>query len=188
MELLLFTAVLLLLIACFPYFRIFVKRLLMRHKLRSVCRRKEFALIPAHRLWLFGSRNGRRCDFYIDTPNAVYAVKLFGILRHTNKLVFQRDGRYVIRRHIAFISSIAMSIVYPIDSDSKAFPPYNFRYRYRNEWYLKAHRSVLLLSPTCMEVRVATSTGEKVIGNRETFADMTLFSLSGLIGELEITA
>ena len=72
MKLLLIVAAVAALIALIPYLRIFIKRLELYFRLRGYCRRKGFALQPTHTFWMFGSRRGRRCDFYIVSGFAVY--------------------------------------------------------------------------------------------------------------------
>ena len=78
MEVFLFILSVVLVINLYPYLRTGVKRVLMVGKLKKFCRENEYMLIPVGRFWMFAHRLGKNCDFYIETPDTVYSVKLFG--------------------------------------------------------------------------------------------------------------
>lgn len=183
MEVYLLIAAILLAVWLYPYARTFFKRLAMRRKLRRICKAKGYSIHPAHRLWLFGRRMASSCDFYIETPDTVYAVKLFGMKKRLQKLIIRRDS-FIIRHYIGVVSRTGTA---PISYDSKPrpLPDYNFRVSFRDEWYSKAIRPVLLLNPTCFEARVEKDHKEVLIGNSEAFSGMTLFTLAGFLGQLE---
>lgn len=183
MEVYLLIAAIVLTVWLYPYARAFFKRLAMFRKLRRICKTKGYLIHPVHRLWLFGRRTSRSCDFYIETPDTVYAVKLFGMKKRTQNLIIRGDS-FVIRHFIGIIGKVSVARI-PVDSKPHPMPDYNFRLSFRDEWYRKAIRPVLLLNPACLEVWIEKNHREILIGNSEAFSGMTLFTLAGFLGELE---
>lgn len=183
MEVYLLIAAIVLTVWLYPYARTFFKRLAMRRKLRRICKNRGYTIHPAHRFWLFGRRMSRSCDFYVETPDTVYAVKLFGMKKRLQKLIIRKDY-FIVRNYIGIISRTGTA---PLSYDSKPcpLPDYNFRLAFRDEWYRKAIRPVFLLHPTCFEVRVEKDHKEVLIGSSEAFSGMTLFTLAGFLGELD---
>lgn len=74
------------------FVRFLFKRLALCVKLRRWCRKNGYSLIPAHFMWLFATKHGKRCDFYIELPDEVYAVKLWNTRGVTEELTFTSDG------------------------------------------------------------------------------------------------
>lgn len=184
MEVYLIAAAIVLILWLFPFARIFCKRISMRRKLQKVCNTKGYSLHPAHRFWLFGRRMGKSCDFYIETPYTLYAVKLFGIKNKKHDLILDRGGNFAVRRHFNFLSWFSKSRL-STNLRSRRIPDYDFRAAFRDEWYRKGICPVLLLHPGCAEIRLNTGNSEVIIGNSEAFAGMILYTLSGFLSELE---
>ena len=176
------------LIMLFPYIRCFFKRVICMTKIKRLCRKKRYQLHPTHPLWFLGNRRTQRCDCYIETPNEVFAVKLFGMPRRVSILVLKENGEYFIRNFIALISSIGQGIRFPIDSKPKPMPVYDFRYKYRDEWEIKTPRRVLLVNPVSMEFKRQPQHGSEVIvGAGDIVNGMEIDSLSRLLSDLENT-
>lgn len=184
MEVYLLIAGIALAVWLYPYLRILVKRLILRGKLRRACKIGGSFLIPAHRFWFLGRRRGATVDFYVETPNCVYPVKLFGMKRRGQTLVFDSGGRYVVRHYMGLMGMFGRGRI-SMDSKPKPLPAYNFRAGFRQEWYLKSIRPILLLNPTCLEVRAERERREIIIGSGEAFSGMTLFTLPRFLGELD---
>ena len=66
---------------CFPYIRCFFKRLSLLSKIKNVCRKKGYRIQGTHFFWFLRGRNGKGCDCTIETTEAVFAIKLFGVPR-----------------------------------------------------------------------------------------------------------
>jgi len=168
-----------------PYFRCFFKRVTCMRKLKKVCRTKGYQLHKTHFFWFLGHKNAKKCDFYIETRNQVFAVKLFGMPNRRTVLIFKENGEYMIRRFTAFIS-YGSAVRFPIDSKPRKMPTYHFRYRYRDAWEIKTPRQVLLVNPVSMEFRRTPSHGKEILlGAGEVVCGMEIDSLPRLLADLE---
>lgn len=184
MEAILIAAAIVLIIGLCPFVRVFFVRLSMGRKLRRICKGKGYTLHPARRFWLLGHRMGKSCDFYIETPYTLYAVKLFSVKKKKHYLILDGGGCFAVRRYFGLLNWFAKARA-PINSRRRRIPDYNFRAAFRDEWYRKGICPVLLLNPACAEIRVNVGHSEIIVGNSEAFAGMTLFNLSGFLSELE---
>ena len=172
-------------IALFPYIRCFFKRLKCANKIKRLCRNKNYKIHATHPLWFLGSKHTKKCDFYIETANEVFAVKLFGMPRRLSILILKENGEYFIRSFIALIS-YGGGIRFPINGKPKPMPVYDFRYKYRDEWEIKTPRRVLLVNPVSMEFkRQPHHGGEVTVGAGEIVNGMEIDSLPRLLGDLE---
>ena len=173
------------LIALCPYVRCLIKRLICMKKIKKTCRKKGYSLHPTHPFWFFGSRYAKRCDAYVETPNEVFAIKLFAIPKRHTVLVFKENGEYFVRRFLAFLSW-GSSIRFPIDGRHHPLPLYDFRYEYQRTWEIKTPRRILLVNPVSMEFRRRPSHGsETILGAGDIVNGMEIHSLSRLLGEME---
>ena len=172
-------------IALFPYIRCFFKRLKCVYKIKRLCRNKNYKIHATHPLWFLGSKHTKKCDFYIETANEVFAVKMFGMPRRLSILILKENGEYFIRSFIALIS-YGGGIRFPINGKPKPMPAYNFRHKYRDEWEIKTPRRVLLVNPASMEFkRQPHHGGEVTVGAGEIVNGMEIDSLPRLLGDLE---
>ena len=105
-------------IIAIPYFRFVFKRIKCACLIKKVCKKRKFRSFAVKPLWFFGCKYGKNCDVYIETPNEVYSVKLFGMKKRRSVLLLWEDGRYSVRNFIAVIS-FGTAIQYPIDSKAK---------------------------------------------------------------------
>ena len=172
-------------IALFPYIRCFFKRLKCANKIKRLCQNKNYKIHATHPLWFLGSKHTKKCDFYIETANEVFAVKLFGMPRRLSILILKENGEYFIRSFIALIS-YGGGIRFPINGKPKPMPAYNFRYKYRDEWEIKTPRRVLLVNPVSMEFKRQPQHGSEVIvGAGDIVNGMEIYSLPRFLGYLE---
>ncbi len=172
-------------IIAIPYFRFVFKRIKCARELKAVCKKRGYRFIKGSALWLFGGKYGRKCDLYIETPNEIYSVKLFGMKKRRSVLLLWEDGRYSVRNFIAVIS-FGTAIQYPIDSKAKNLPAYDFRYRFKEEWEIKTPHNILLVNPVSIEFRRKKPSGaEALLGDGETVNGMRVCSLPRFLSELE---
>ena len=173
------------LVILFPFIRCFFKRLVCAVKIKRICKRKNLVVHPTHILWFLGSKRGKNCDFYIETPTQVLAIKLFGAPRRLSILTFKENGNYFFRSYVALLSYGAGFHI-PIDGREKKMPNFDFRYQCEKDWYEKKTRNVLLANPTPMEFRYQPLHGaESIISVGEVVNGMQIYSLQHLLKELE---
>jgi len=166
----------------FPYIRCFIKRIICAVKLTYVCKKKHYVLHKTNPLWFLGHKYSPKCDCYIETPNSLYSVKLFGVSRHSSILLFKEDGTYFIRRHLYILPFVG----YTFDSKPRTLPVYNFRYRFAQDWEIKTPHNVLLVNPVSMEVRLQPNFGpEVIIGAGDVVNGTEIQPLARFLGELE---
>ena len=182
MEFWIFLLCVIVLFLAYSYLRCFVKRLVCLGKIRRLCRKKHYRIVGTHLLWFLGSRHADRCDCYIETPNEVYAVKLFGLPRRQTVLILKENGEYVIRSFLALLPFVHFTF----HTKPRAMPVYDFRHDYRDEWEIKTPHHILLTNPTPMEIRRQPSrSGEVIIGTGDVVNGMEIASLPGFLGMLE---
>ncbi len=173
----------------YPYLRITVKRIIMTVRLKKLCQKLGYTLYPTHPFWFFGDKRRNSCDCHIETPHEIYSVKLFSVKSRNSELVFKWNGKYYeyfLRNFLTLISTIGAAVKYPIEGKIKPFPAYNFDLNYKQEWYAKIHRRILLVNPVCREIRLQTKHDTEVLrGSGDTVNGTQIYSLSRFLGELE---
>ncbi len=173
-------------IVLIPFGRILVKRLILSAKIRKFCVENNLNFVGTHLLWCLGGKNGKNCDFYIESRDTVYSVKLWAMKRRHTILCFTYNGHYFIRGFVAFASGMSMGKI-PVDSKFKTLPDFDFRYKFREEWYGKDYKPILLINPTCYEVRlIGRDKKESVVGRGQTVNGFYIHTLSSLLSKLYI--
>lgn len=165
-----------------PYIRVASRRILLVGKISSLCKRIGARLHKNHPLWLFGGSRGRACDIYIETDETAWSVKLFGMKRRTTELCFTDDRRYFIRSYIAFAAGMFARV--PLDSKKRELPAYDFRAGFRDEWYMKRFKPVLLINPVCLQINYTSACGNRIVGAGEIMNDMYIYSSSRLMSDI----
>ncbi len=169
----------------FPYIRCFFKRLTCMTKIQKICKRKGYPMHKNHPFWLFGNKYAKRCDFYIETSNEIFAIKFFGVPRRRCVLIIKENGEYFIRRFVAMISYGSVKR-FSINGKSHPMPAYDFRYRYRDEWKMKNPRNILLISPVSRDFGKQSKYGRDVIVSAgDIINGMEIDSLDRLLEDLE---
>lgn len=166
----------------YPPLRWIGKRLACGRRLTRFCRERGFSLHPAHRLWFFGLRRREGCDCCIETPEEIYAIKLFGALHRRRTLVFTDRGTYCFRSFLTLMGLVD----FHFDGKPHPLPAYRFPLQDREEWVLKTPHRVLLIHPIPVDIRRRTANGaEEILGAGDVVCDMEIQSLSRLLGRLE---
>lgn len=181
MEGLLYLFGMIVLIKIYPYVRCFFKRLLCFLKVKHFCRKMRYDLYGTHSFWFLGSKHNSMCDFYIETPEEVYAVKLFAMLHRRSMLIFREGGSYFVRRFVG-----VLWIPFFWNSELKSLKNYAFRYKYKDEWKRKRTHNVLLINPISMDIfRQAINGYEDAVGLGDEVNGMEIYSLSRLLATVE---
>lgn len=172
-------------LALIPVWRFLVKRLILAHKVKKLCRRKGFKLHKNGMFWLFGGKHGAACDFYIETRESVYSVKMFDMRRNT-ELVFHDDGSYHVRRLTAMLV-MGGYVDLSADGEKKKFPRIDYRYHYRMDWEIKTPRPILLVHPVCREMRYIDGGKSRALTVGQSFGGAKVYSLSRFLSDLEVS-
>ena len=168
-------------IFCFPFIRLFVKRISLVIRLKKACKEKGYSLVSVKPLWFLSLNNSKNCDFYIIKEYEILCVKLFGLRRRDSTLVFMDDNKCSLRK---YIKGLPPAIVYssPVQTAIKSLPVFNFRYKYKLDWELKMPRNILLINPVSAEIKYAPrSGGERFVGSNEKINNFEIASLSRFI-------
>ena len=134
--------------AAYPYTRIFIKRLILFCKLKRLCKNCGFTLIKNKLFWFLGRNGSREYDFFIETEEKVFKVKLFSVKYKVSFLFFRSDSIYYTERYIMPLPRVFI----PITSLKKRFPQITGNFEKKEEWYIKSEIPVLLLNPVCTDV------------------------------------
>lgn len=182
MEVAILIAVIILFFPTYRCLRFLLKRTVLIFKIKQVCKSKNYIMHGTRPLWFLGRKSTPSCDLYIETPDTVFAIKLFGVANRHSTLVFTEKREYFIRIFLG-LSHIGGTV--PIESRRKKVPAYQFRYKYNTDWNVKEPKNILLIHPVCLEVRVKSDhKDEAIIGDTEKIYGMTVHSLSRFIGLL----
>ena len=156
---------LVLLYVVYPYVKIFFKRLILFFKLKRLCKRNGFTLVKNKIFWFLGRNGSSKYDFFIETKEKIFKVKLFSVKYKVSFLFFRSDSIYYTERYITPVPRVFI----PITSLKKRFPEITEDFEKKDEWYIKREISVLLLNPVCTEVyfdRKVLLVGENLYGMR----------------------
>ena len=105
----------------------------MLFEIKHICRLNSFKYKANHFGVILGNFKWKNCDFYIETPNKVYSVKLCGMYFKMNLCDFRDAEHYAIRTLAFQLPHTKNSIEYKV----KTKPAYNFRYRFAETYYTK---------------------------------------------------
>ena len=143
--------------------------------------KQNYALVGTHCFWIFGRKNDNVCDFYVETKEDVYAVKLFAMLRRRTMLIFREDRTYFIRKFLG-----VLWIPFFWNTKLKPLMRYTFRYKYKAEWNEKKCHNVLLVNPISMDIFRQDMVGyEDAVGLGDEMYGMKIYSLSRFLETLE---
>ncbi len=155
----------------------------MTIKLTALCKKQALTLHPTYPLWMLGGKHGSSCDFYIESENEIYAVKLFGAARKSSVLVFDEGRTYRFRKFMAIPTFSVFT--YSFDGKKKPFKAYDLRKNFRSAWENKATHNILLLHPVCREVHYQPERGKgRILGNGDGLYEFEISDLSGLLARL----
>lgn len=105
-----------------PFERFLCKRIAMFFKIKKLCEKKQYSLHIINHGFLFSGFNRKQSDFYIETTEAVYSIKLVGTIFKKNYLKFVDDTHYAIRPLAFQIAPTALGVGYNV----KEKPQYSF--------------------------------------------------------------
>lgn len=170
-------------IGLYPFFRWLIKRTFLLLKILVLCKRNKYKLHKNYFFWFFRDKHSKKCDFYIETKNDIYAIKLFGIKKRSSILVLLEDYQYYIKNYYILFGRSFFTFTW--DSKVKDLPQFDFKYKYKGIWYLKKHHNILLINPSCFDIQ---STEKSNFYSGDDIAGMEIHSLSGLIKSIKLSS
>ena len=155
-----------------PHIVFLFKRILLCIKLKMVCKRQGFTLIPTYFFWFLGNFNGGRCDFYVQTSEQVYSVKLCGAPKKT--IIDFVDSTQYAKRSLRFHLASTFRYVVPRSKRKKAF---DFSYHCPEELRSAQIIPIILMNPMPLNVTYAG----KGIGNGDYIVEGYFYNRTGFL-------
>ena len=126
---------------------------------------------------MLGRRRRNTCDFYIETENALFSVKLFTMLRKQSDLHIFCQGGYYVQHSFSFWLWIGGTH----ETKPKQFPVYNFMYALPKGAEGKPLHPTLLVHPACLEIKKHIDINDTVTAYAgDLICGMYVQSLAGL--------
>lgn len=176
----LFVAALAALCAAIFYGRILFKRVLFSARMKNACRESGYGFSPTHALWLLGWTRGKKCDFYIEKPECVYAVKLIGAVSRTALFNYIDERHYAVRDLTFHTRYVSMGIPYKAKSKSK----YDFIGALPEAMRGKEIIPAIVMVPVSCFVTCSHGGEMKPISDGDKIAEGTFYTGSGFIKEV----
>lgn len=171
---------------CIPFIRFFIKRISLVLKLKRTCKKCGARLIPTRRFWFLGGRNGKTCEFHIETDKEILSVKLFQMLRRSSSLHFTENEEYYCEHCIITLFGKyggSSSITYK--TKPKILPYYDFSVKLPASD--KPQRKLLLINPVCSAffIHGKEKDGKNAFADiGDTLGDTELYALKPLLRHL----
>jgi hypothetical protein len=131
-------------LVCYPYVRWFIKRVVFSFKLKRFCKKNGIKIHKNSPFWVFGITKRTKCDFYVETNDTVYSVKL------TENVIRKGHLSIIDATHFTFTNYRFLFIPYIgywRQAKHKNFPEYDFHYRFKDEFYIKTVIPMMLMLP-----------------------------------------
>lgn len=164
------------LIILYPFIKFFIKRIILRNNIKRICRLKKFNYKANRSGDVFGNFKGENCDFYIETPDKVYSVKLCGTYFKKNLCDFMDKTHYAIRALSFQLPHTRNSVKYKV----KTKPEYNFKYKFSETYHDKELIPIILMNPTSVNVTYNKSE----IGNSDSVGEGFFYTRNGFCEKL----
>lgn len=162
------------------YGRILFKRVLFSARLKKACRAGKYGFSPTHAFWLLGWTRGKKCDFYIEKPEGIYAVKLIGALSRTALFNYINEGHYAVRDLTFHTRYVSIGIPYKAKSKSK----YDFIGALPEAMRGKEIIHAIVMVPVSCFVTCSHDGEMKPISDGDKIAEGTFYTGSGFIKEV----
>ena len=162
-----------------PYAVMLAKRVLFARRLAHLCRKRGYVLGTTSPLWFLSGLGSRRPAFYVETPFAVYSVKLFGT-------PFKHHFYNFIDAGHCLVCNVAPTMGFLIHTPPirRTRPPCDFGYFRRESWSGKRFEPVLLMHP----VSATVASGCRVIGNGDFIHEGRFYTKSAFLKLLDAAA
>ncbi len=155
------------------YSKYFFKKFSLMKRLKRLCKSNGLKITVVNKLWFFSGIGSANCDLHIETPSKVYSIKICGVLSPATQLKFIDETTYGVR------------IVRSLYSGEKQYTiqkkrPYNFRYNFPSEAYLKENIQIMCMCPVARSI-ILDSDDFRFVGNGDDIGECLFYTRSGLI-------
>jgi len=148
----------------------------MLSNIKHICRLKKFKY-KANRLGIvFGNFRDQNCDFYIETHDKVYSVKLCGAYWKKNLCDFMNEEHYAVRALSLQLPATKNAIKYKV----KTKPEYNFKYKFSETYYTKELIPIILMNPIAINITY----NKREIGNSDFVGEGYFYTCHGFCEKL----
>lgn len=162
------------------YGRILFKRLLFSARMKKACRESGYGFSPTHAFWLLGWTRGKKCDFYIEKPEGIYAVKLIGAVSRTALFNYIDERHYAVRDLTFHTRAVSVGIPYKAKSKSR----YDFSASLPEAWRGKEIIPAIVMVPVSCFVTCSRDGEMKPLSDGDKIAEGTFYTGSGFIKEV----
>lgn len=163
-------------VVMYPFARFCCKRITMFVKIKRICQKKKYSLNVINYRFLFSGFNRKRIDFCVETEDAVYSIKIVGIVFKNNYLKFIDDTHYAIRPLAFQIASTAAGIGFKV----KEKPRYSFVDSIPDSALIKNIVKVVLVCPVSGTLQY----NDLNVGNGESIGEALCYTTSSFLKEL----
>ena len=161
--------------------RFFISRLCMKRKLARCCKKAGFHISFKSCFSVFSRIGGRENDFYIETADGVYSVKLVGFVFKKKALCFIDDTHYSIKAYggMRFLANVAFDGPYVIKKKSKCDFEAHLPFDANNV------KCIYLMCPDpWIKVSVIEGNGMREIADGDACSDACFYTLEGFLKEI----
>ena len=183
MEVILSFLALIALILLIPYARVALKRIIFYIKLRAACKKTDARCYRNKPTWIFSTFKHQTCDFYIETRDAIFSVKLAEAMVRRAEITFTDTL-------LCYLKSYRWSILpylwMSVQPKAYILPDYDFNYKLRENFSAKPIVPVLLILPMPAILKLRKDGIEFELQNGTVIADkFTVYSGEGFLNMLK---
>lgn len=146
-------------------------------RLKILCKNNGLKITVVNKLWAFSGIGSTNCDMYIVAPVRVYSIKICGVLSTATQLKFIDDTTYGVRTVRSLYSREKQYTI-------RKKRPYNFRYNFPSEAYLKENIQIMCMCPVACSI-VMTNDELRLVGNGDDIGECLFYTRSGLIERIK---
>lgn len=162
------------------YGRILFKRVSFAARMKKACRESGYGFSLTHAFWLLGWTRGKKCDFYIEKPEGIYAVKLIGAVSRTALFNYIDERHYAVRDLTFHTRAVSVGIPYKAKSKSR----YDFPASLPEAWRGKEIIPAIVMVPVSCFVTCSRDGEMKPLSDGDKIAEGTFYTGSGFINEV----
>ena len=167
-----------------PYIRFLIKRISLCFKIKSFCKQENLIFHKTSVFWWLGVKKSGGCNFYIETSNAIYSIKLFPTLNKQSCVHFWNNRSYYVEKFMVLFGTWGSSAKFSFKSRIHSLGEFDFKYKFNDEWSEKPLVPILLVNPICRSIKLKINDNEQFVCDGDALFETRVFGLKGLISEI----